>query len=67
MSKAKPGAVSAPQEAVHTSAPAPVQRTKQPKPAHHQPSTLHPRDEHSGKGGRYVRDPATGQRVPAAD
>ncbi|AOV01516.1 hypothetical protein N5K37_15025 [Delftia tsuruhatensis] len=50
-------------EAVHTSAPAP-QSTKLAKPAHHQATTLPPRDEFHGKAGRYVRDPATGLRVP---
>ncbi|KAF1044534.1 hypothetical protein [Delftia tsuruhatensis] len=50
-------------EAVHTSAPAP-QSTKPAKPAHHQATTLPPRDAFHGKAGRYVRDPATGMRVP---
>ncbi|MFG0786367.1 hypothetical protein [Delftia tsuruhatensis] len=49
--------------AVHTSAPAP-QSTKPAKPAHHQATTLPPRDEFHGKAGRYVRDSATGLRVP---
>ncbi|MPT00255.1 MAG: hypothetical protein E2581_17385 [Pseudomonas sp.] len=50
-------------EAVHTSAPVP-QSTKPAKPAHHQATALPPRDEFHGKAGRYVRDPATGLRVP---
>lgn len=50
-------------EAVHTSAPAP-QSTRPAKPAHHQATALPPPDEFHGKAGRYVRDPATGLRVP---
>lgn len=45
---------------VHTSA----QTTKPAKPAHHQPSQRRPRDEFTGMGGTYQRDPTTGVRVP---
>ncbi|MNV55220.1 hypothetical protein D3C71_1474470 [compost metagenome] len=43
---------------VHTSAPA-----KPTKPAHHQPTAPRPRDEFTGQGGTYQRDPATGVRT----
>lgn len=36
--------------------------TKPAKPAHHQPTPPRPRDAHTGLGGSYVRDPATGER-----
>jgi hypothetical protein len=65
MSKLKDAASAGdkPQEAVHTSA----QPKKAEKPPHHRASTPAPRDEFTGQGGRYVRDPATGIRtkVPA--
>lgn len=35
------------------------------KPKHHQPSTLPSRDQYTGKGGTYIRDPETGERKPA--
>ena len=47
-------------DGVHTRA-----QPTEPKPAKpklHMPTPLHPRDEHTGKGGSYVRDPATGER-----
>ena len=67
MSKQK-DAADAPQGEVQTSAQPAVSKPSKPeKPAHHQPSKLAPRDEFSGKGGRYVRDPVTGIRKPAAD
>ena len=47
---------------VQTSAPP----GKPPKPAHHLPSARAPRDAYTGKGGSYTRDPATGERTPAA-
>ncbi len=40
---------------------------KAAKPAHHEPTQLPARDQYSGKGGRYVRDPVTGIRKPAAE
>ncbi|WP_143093202.1 hypothetical protein [Polaromonas sp. OV174] len=33
----------------------------------HQPTPPHPRDAHTGEGGRYVRDPATGIRTRVPD
>lgn len=33
------------------------------KPQHHQPSALNTRDEFTGLGGQYVRDPQTGLRT----
>lgn len=51
-------------------APAPAPK-KAEKPAHHQPTPPRPRDEFTGQGGTYVRDPKTGERTkvepPAAD
>lgn len=35
------------------------------KPKHHQPSALLPRDQFTGKAGRFIRDPQTGERKPA--
>ena len=32
------------------------------KPPHHEPTAPRPRDKHTGLGGSYVRDPATGER-----
>lgn len=44
---------------VHTSAQtAPASK----KPPHHEPTAPRPRDKHTGLGGSYVRDPATGER-----
>lgn len=45
--------------AVHTSA----LNAKPSKPAHHQPSPRPQRDEFTGKGGTYQRDPNTGVRT----
>lgn len=42
----------------------PAKATKPAKPLHHQPTPPRPRDEHTGIGGTYTRDPATGQRTP---
>ncbi|WP_395026597.1 hypothetical protein [Comamonas odontotermitis] len=68
MSKTKDAASAGdtPQGAVHTSAQQP-KTTKPVKPEAYQPRTLAPRDVHTGQGGQYVRDPATGIRtkVPA--
>lgn len=61
-------------EPVHTSA----QPTNTPvaKPQHHLPTALPLRDEYTGKGGDYARDPISGVRTrvsppapaaPAAD
>ncbi len=36
------------------------------KPKLHQPTPRRPRDEYTGIGGQYKRDPATGKRVPVA-
>lgn len=47
---------SATDTAVHTYA--------QTKPAHHLPTPRRPRDQYTGKGGTYTRDPATGERTP---
>ena len=61
-------------EPVHTSA-QPTNPTAA-KPDHHLPTALPERDEFTGKGGDYARDPITGVRtrvpappapVPAAD
>lgn len=41
-------------------APAPAQ-----KPAPSPATTAWPADQYTGVGGRYVRDPATGERRPA--
>jgi len=38
--------------------------TKPAKPAHHLPTAPRPRDQYTGKGGTYTRDPATGERTP---
>ncbi|CAN7202700.1 hypothetical protein LJR118_000611 [Acidovorax sp. LjRoot118] len=43
---------------VHTYAQKPA------KPAHHLPTPPRPRDQFTGKGGTYTRDPATGERTP---
>ena len=43
---------------------APPTAGKATKPAHHHPTPPRPRDEYTGKGGTYTRDPATGQRTP---
>ncbi|WP_313074452.1 hypothetical protein [Melaminivora sp.] len=54
---------------VHTSAqpaPAAAKPARPVKPAHHQPTPPRQRDEHTGLGGSYVRDLATGQRRRAA-
>lgn len=48
------------QAAVHARA----QAASPAKPPHHQPTQLHPRDKHTGKGGTYTRDPITGERTP---
>lgn len=37
------------------------------KPAHHKPTALAPRDKYTGAAGRFVRDPATGERKPATN
>jgi hypothetical protein len=37
---------------------------KAAKPAHHQPTAPRPRDQYTGKGGTYQRDPVTGERTP---
>lgn len=42
---------------VHTSA-------QDAKPAHHQPTPRPPRDQYTGRGGTYARNPATGERTP---
>lgn len=65
----KTDAITESQGAVHTSAqPTEAARAGKPsKPSHHQPTKLPPRDEHSGKGGRFVRDPLTGVRTPVAE
>ncbi|WP_429949284.1 hypothetical protein ACQYWY_20355 [Comamonas sediminis] len=65
----KTDAISESQGAVHTSAqPTDVAHAgKSTKPSHHQPTKLPPRDEHSGKGGRFVRDPVSGVRTPIAE
>lgn len=34
------------------------------KPAHHHPTAPRPRDQYTGKGGTYHRDPVTGERTP---
>lgn len=36
---------------------------KATKPAHHQPTAPRPRDDFTGLGGTYTRDPATGLRT----
>lgn len=68
MSKPKDAASAGdtPQGAVHTSAQQP-KATKPAKPEAHLPRTLSARDEYTGQGGQYVRDPVTGIRtkVPA--
>lgn len=38
-----------------------------PKPSEHRASALAPRDQYTGQGGRYVRDPVTGERKPASN
>lgn len=43
-----------------STAPAPA-KTPAPSPA----ATAWPADQYTGVGGRYVRDPATGERRPA--
>ena len=43
-----------------STAPAPA-KTPAPSPA----TTAWPADEFTGRGGRYVRDPVTGERRPA--
>lgn len=40
-----------------------AQPAKPSKPAHHQPTAPRPRDEFTGQGGTYQRDPATGVRT----
>jgi len=47
-------------DGVHTRAQ--TTEAKPAKPAHHLPTPPRPRDVHTGKGGSYVRDPATGER-----
>lgn len=37
---------------------------KPAKPAHHLPTERRPRDQYTGKGGTYTRDPQTGERTP---
>ena len=37
--------------------------TKPTKPAHHLPTPPRARDEFTGLGGTYTRDPATGKRT----
>ena len=38
--------------------------TKPTKPAHHLPTLPRARDEFTGLGGTYTRDPVTGKRTP---
>lgn len=42
---------------------APVATPKPTKPAHHLPTPPRARDEFTGLGGTYMRDPATGKRT----
>lgn len=42
---------------------APVATPKPTKPAHHLPAPPRVRDEFTGLGGTYTRDPATGLRT----
>ncbi|MCT6721665.1 hypothetical protein [Acidovorax sp. K2F] len=42
---------------------APVATPKATKPAHHLPTPPRARDEFTGIGGTYMRDPATGVRT----
>lgn len=42
---------------------APVATPKATKPAHHLPTPPRARDEFTGIGGTYMRDPATGKRT----
>lgn len=54
--------------AVQTSAlPVPAAAAKAGKPQHHQPTQLQAPDEFHGRAGRYVRDPATGERTLRKD
>lgn len=65
----KTDAIPESQGAVHTSAQpdAAAKPSKSGKPDHHKPTQLPARDEFSGKGGRFVRDPKTGLRTPVAE
>lgn len=44
--------------------PAPTDATTAQTPAPPEPAATHPRDEYTGLGGVYVRDPVTGVRTP---
>lgn len=61
-----PGAEAGAAAPAATSTAAPVHTSAQAPKANplHQPTTRRPRDEHTGKGGTYTRDPATGLRTP---
>jgi len=50
--------------AAGAAAPVTTTATKPAKPAHHLPTAPRPRDQYTGKGGTYTRDPDTGQRTP---
>jgi hypothetical protein len=42
---------------------APASAAKASKPAHHLPTQRRPRDEFTGLGGTYTRNPETGERT----
>ena len=62
-----PGADAGAAAPATTSTAAPVHTSAQKAPKAnplHQPTPRRPRDEHTGMGGTYTRDPETGQRTP---